>query len=81
MAELVSHDPLLAKYPEAQFLIMVKARRIYPNCPRYIHQYQLVERSRFVPQADTPTPVPDWKRSDWAADVLAADDPAREPKG
>jgi hypothetical protein len=25
------------------------------------------------------TPVPNWKRSDWARDVLAADDPARDP--
>jgi hypothetical protein len=24
-------------------------------------------------------PVPNWKRSDWARDVLAADDPARDP--
>jgi predicted pyridoxine 5'-phosphate oxidase superfamily flavin-nucleotide-binding protein len=78
-AELLTDHPLLAKYPEAQFLVLVEARRIYPNCPRYIHRYQLVERSRFVPQVDTPTPVPDWKRSDWAADVLAANDPARDP--
>jgi len=77
-AELVSRHPLLAKYREAQFLVLVKAGRIYPNCPRYIHRYQLVERSRFVPQVDTPTPVPDWKRSDWAADVLPAEDPARD---
>lgn len=80
VAELVPHHPLLAKYREAQFLILVEARSIYPNCPRYIHRYQLVERSRFVPQADVPTPMPDWKRSDWAADVLAADDPARDPR-
>ncbi len=80
VAELVPDHPLLAKYCEAQFLILVEARSIYPNCPRYIHRYQLVERSRFVPQADVPTPMPDWKRSDWAADVLAADDPARDPR-
>ena len=78
VAELVSNHPLLAKYPEAQFLILVKAISIYPNCPRYIHQFQLVERSRFVPQVGAQTPVPDWKRADWAADVLPADDPARD---
>jgi len=70
-------DPLLGDYPEAQFLVRVAARRIYPNCPRYIHKYQLVERSRFVPHADEPTPIPPWKQSPWACDVLPANDPAR----
>lgn len=70
---------LMAGYPEAQFLVMVHVDRIYPNCPRYIHRRQLLERSPFVPHADMPTPVPGWKRTDWAADVLAAHDPARAP--
>jgi predicted pyridoxine 5'-phosphate oxidase superfamily flavin-nucleotide-binding protein len=70
-------DPLLAAYPEAQFLVRVQANRIYPNCPRYIHRYELVERSPYVPRPAAVTPVPDWKRSDWAADVLPAGDPAR----
>ena len=52
---------------------------MYPNCPRYIHRYQLVRRSRFVPHTDQATPVPDWKRSDWAIDALPAADPARDP--
>jgi uncharacterized protein len=76
-AELRHEDPLLARYPEAQFVVRVHAERIYPNCPRYIHEYQLVERSAFVPRVGTTTPVPGWKQSDWARDVLPADDPAR----
>jgi predicted pyridoxine 5'-phosphate oxidase superfamily flavin-nucleotide-binding protein len=71
-------DELLPDWPEAQFVVRVGVRRIFPNCPRYIHRYQLVERSRFVPHTGTETPVPDWKRSDWARDVLAAGDPARQ---
>ena len=63
-------DPLLADYPEAQFIVRVRAREIFGNCPRYIHRYQLVERSRFVPHAGCETPIPDWKRSDWAREVL-----------
>ena len=47
------------------------------NCPRYIHKYQLVERSPFVPHVGTATPIPGWKHSDWARDVLPAGDPAR----
>jgi predicted pyridoxine 5'-phosphate oxidase superfamily flavin-nucleotide-binding protein len=70
-------DPLTATYPEAQFLVRVRIREVFPNCPRYIHRFALAERSRFVPHAGEKTPVPDWKRSDWASDVLPAGDPAR----
>ncbi len=74
-------DPLLTEYAEAQFVVRVRARAVYPNCPRYIHRYSLVRRSRFVPRPECRTPVPEWKRSDWAADVLPASDPARDPAG
>ncbi|HEX7626314.1 MAG TPA: pyridoxamine 5'-phosphate oxidase family protein [Gaiellaceae bacterium] len=76
VAEHSGDDPLLAEYPEAQFLWRVRATEVFPNCPRYIHHYELVERSRFVPKAECKTPVPEWKRRDWARDVLATDDPA-----
>ena len=78
-AELRHDDPLLARYPAAQFVVRVQAERIYPNCPRYIHRYQLVERSAFVPHVGVATPVPGWKQSDWARDVLPAGDPAGDP--
>jgi predicted pyridoxine 5'-phosphate oxidase superfamily flavin-nucleotide-binding protein len=44
-ASIDLHDPLLAAYPEAQFIVRVRAREVFPNCPRYIHRYRLVERS------------------------------------
>jgi predicted pyridoxine 5'-phosphate oxidase superfamily flavin-nucleotide-binding protein len=70
-------DPLCSRWPEAQFVVRVKVREVFPNCPRYIHRYQRVERSAFVPREGCTTPVPDWKRSDWARDALPEDDPAR----
>ena len=72
-------DPLRDEYPEAQFVVRVRARAVYPNCPRYIHRYKLERRSRFVPRDDCLTPVPEWKRSDWAVDALPEQDPARDP--
>ncbi len=66
-----------AAYPQAQFIVRVTVREVFPNCPRYIHKYQLVERSKFVPRADVPTPVPAWKRYEWAKDVLPKGDPAK----
>jgi predicted pyridoxine 5'-phosphate oxidase superfamily flavin-nucleotide-binding protein len=77
VASIDEHDELMNHYPEAKFVVPVRAREVFPNCPRYIHKYRLVERSRFVPKASCPTPVPDWKRSEWAIDVLPANDPAR----
>jgi predicted pyridoxine 5'-phosphate oxidase superfamily flavin-nucleotide-binding protein len=71
-------DPLAAEYPEAQFVVRVAAREVFPNCPRYIHRMQEVERSAFVPRAGCQTPTPDWKRADFARDVLPAGDPAQE---
>ena len=71
-------DPLLPAYPEAQFVVRVAVTQVFPNCPRYVHKYALVERSSFVPHAGCATPVPNWKRSDWAKDVLPENDPARE---
>jgi predicted pyridoxine 5'-phosphate oxidase superfamily flavin-nucleotide-binding protein len=78
-ASVVEDDPLLAEFPEAQFVVRVAATEVFPNCPRYIHQYELVSRSRFVPKERCETPVPQWKRSDWAHDVLAEEDPANDP--
>jgi uncharacterized protein len=78
-ASVEFEDPLLAEYPEAQFVVRVTAREVFPNCPRYIHRYEKSERSRFVPRVGQTTPVPDWKRDDWAQDYLPAGDPARNP--
>jgi hypothetical protein len=79
VASIHEDDELLAEYPEAQFVVRVRATEVFPNCPRYIHEYRLVERSRFVPKAECRTPVPKWKRAEWSHDVLPAGDPATDP--
>jgi uncharacterized protein len=79
VASIDDADPLLEEWPEAQFVVRVRATEVFPNCPRYIHEYKLVKRSRFVPKSECETPVPQWKRSDWANDVLPKDDPANDP--
>jgi uncharacterized protein len=77
VASIAEHDELIGHYPGAQLVVRVRATEVFPNCPRYIHRMALVQRSRFVPEADREAPIPGWKRSDWASDVLPADDPAR----
>ncbi|MEK7330160.1 MAG: pyridoxamine 5'-phosphate oxidase family protein, partial [Candidatus Eisenbacteria bacterium] len=54
-------DPLLAEFPGAQLVVRVTAERIFPNCPRYIHRWRLVEHSAYAPRADHEPPTPDWK--------------------
>jgi hypothetical protein len=79
VASVDDADPLLADYPEAQLVVRVRATQVFPNCPRYIHEYRLVQRSRFVPRDECRTPVPAWKRREWANDALATGDPAYAP--
>jgi hypothetical protein len=76
IASVDENDPLLEEFPRAQFVVRVRATEVFPNCPRYIHRLELAERSRFVPKAECEPPVPDWKRREWARDVLPAGDPA-----
>jgi len=76
-ASISSEDPLLTDYAEAQFMVRVAVTRVFPNCPRYIHKYRRVEPSSFIPRTGCETPVPSWKKSDWACDVLPEKDPAR----
>ena len=78
-ASIDADDPLMAEYPEAQFIVRVRAREVFPNCPRYIHKYKLVQHSRFVPRKGKVTPVPSWKCADWSADALPENDSARDP--
>jgi len=61
-------DPLRGEWPEAQFVVRVRAQEVFPNCPRYIHKMEVVERSVFVPKSGCETPDPDWK--DYFEDAL-----------
>ena len=79
VASVADDDALLGDYPEAQLVVRVAATEVFPNCPRYIHEYRLVRRSRFVPREECKTPVPQWKTREWASDVLRGDDPAYGP--
>jgi hypothetical protein len=79
VASVDENDPLRADWPEAQFVVRVRATEVFPNCPRYIHEYRLVQRSRFVPKAECETPVPAWKTREWSNDVLPEGDPAADP--
>jgi predicted pyridoxine 5'-phosphate oxidase superfamily flavin-nucleotide-binding protein len=76
-ASIAEDDPLLSSFSGAQMVVRVRATRIFPNCPRYIHRMALVEASPYVPRGGYTPPVPKWKRFEAFCDVLPKDDPAR----
>ena len=73
-ASIDRDDPLIGNWERAQFVVRVRVSEVFPNCPRYIHRMELVERSDYVPRDGREPPVPGWKRSEWARDVLPARD-------
>jgi hypothetical protein len=60
-ASVSRDDPLLAHTVGAQLIVRVKARAIYPNCPRYIPKMTLVEPSIYAPLPGVEPPEPAWK--------------------
>lgn len=72
-------DELVTTWPGAEFLIRVTTREVFANCRRYVHRYERVERSAFVPSGTAPPPVPDWKLDPWFEGTLPTGDPARHP--
>jgi predicted pyridoxine 5'-phosphate oxidase superfamily flavin-nucleotide-binding protein len=71
-------DELTATFEGATCVVRVATTHVFPNCGRYIHTMQLVERSSFVPRREAAPPIPDWKRMRWSQGYLPENDPARD---
>ena len=80
-ASVREDDPLRGAYPGCVFVVRVRAERIFPNCPRYLHRMQLVEHSAHAPRPDYTPPVPAWKTFDVFRDFLPARDRDDDPPG
>ena len=70
MATVSDSDPLLADFAGAQLIVRVRAERIFPNCPRYLHRMQLMELSPYAPRPDYEPPEPGWKKQPAFREVL-----------
>ena len=79
LASVLLDDPLIGTFTGAQAVVRVEVTAAFPNCRRYVHPRQRVDRSPFVPTAGEEPPVPDWKLDPWFDGTLAAGDPATEP--
>jgi hypothetical protein len=69
-ARVLQDDPLLGQTVGAQLIVRVKARAIFPNCPRYIPKLALAEPSEFVPRPGRDPVEPAWKGFDAFKDVV-----------
>src|SRR5437763_593314 len=69
-ATVSGEDPLLAGTVGAKLMVRVKARSIFPNCPRYIPNMQLTDASMYVPRAGVDAPEPAWKEFDSFKDCV-----------
>jgi predicted pyridoxine 5'-phosphate oxidase superfamily flavin-nucleotide-binding protein len=76
-ASVDNNDPLLQEYAEAQLVVKVAVSEIFRNCPRYVHRYEKVQASAFVPRSTSETPLAPWKRVDDVQTFLSAKDRAR----
>lgn len=76
-AELVKSGPLLSLFKEAELVIKVKVSETWMNCPRYIHRYQKLERSKYAPGVEDETPFCEWKRIDIVQDAIRPGDAAK----
>lgn len=79
-ATVAEDDPLLAQFEGAQLVVRVHAEAIFPNCPRYIHKFQMVEQSPYTPCEGRIAPIPKWKQFPEFRDVLPPGDPAAKPR-
>ena len=77
VATVTADDPLRGAWAEAEVVVRVKLTELWQNCPRYVHRYQMIAASRYVPRADVETPLCEWKRIDGMQDVLRPHELAR----
>jgi len=75
--ELVREGPILDMYPEADLAVRVAVSEVWINCPRYVHRYEKVKPSRYVPREGIETPLCEWKRIDGVQDVIRPEEVKR----
>ena len=70
IATVSDADEMAAHWKEAELVVRVELSQLWQNCPRYIHRYEKVKPSRYVPRDEVDTPLCEWKRIDGMQDVL-----------
>jgi uncharacterized protein len=76
-AEILHQHPRLADFRGAKTMVRVRAREIFPNCPRYIPDLEVGRASEYLPGLDGPGKRPAWKERDYIGPILPSADPHR----
>ena len=69
-ATLHAEPETLAAFAGAQRVVQVRAERIFPNCPRYIHPTKRLALSEHAPRPGHSAPDAAWKSFEMFRDVL-----------
>ncbi|MGH6786875.1 MAG: pyridoxamine 5'-phosphate oxidase family protein [Novosphingobium sp.] len=75
-AQVRRDDPLLASTVGAQLIVRVRARAIFPNCPRYVPSLEMAAPSDYAPRAGAEPVEPAWKGFDLFDGVVPPRAPA-----
>lgn len=59
--------------PGAKRLVRVAVDHIFPNCPRYIPQMEMIEPSEYAPRSGHVPPEPEWKSREFVKDIFDAE--------
>jgi hypothetical protein len=63
-AQVMADDPRMASIPGAQLLVKVTPIDIFPNCPRYVPNMQMLAPSIYAPDPVEAPVEPAWKSFD-----------------
>jgi uncharacterized protein YndB with AHSA1/START domain/predicted pyridoxine 5'-phosphate oxidase superfamily flavin-nucleotide-binding protein len=82
LASLIRDKTMLDAFPGAELLLKITIMEAFINCPRYIHHYQRLDASRFVPSPGRSPEVPLWKNLEFIRDAIPPrDNDALEASG
>ncbi|MCP5025509.1 MAG: pyridoxamine 5'-phosphate oxidase family protein [Actinomycetia bacterium] len=69
-ATVRTDSELVSTFPSADAVVEITVARVFPNCPRYLHDLEAGTLSPAVPRPGHEPTQPDWKDSDQFRDVL-----------
>jgi len=69
-ATVLLNEAALSDFEGAEAVVEVQLSRIFPNCPRYVHDLESGTISEFAPGDSVSPPEPDWKQWEIFSDVL-----------
>jgi len=70
VAEIDDSKEAITGLPGAKRLILVTARDIFPNCPRYVPAMDGARPSIYAPKAGYTPPEPEWKGRDYIKELI-----------